>query len=120
MQKLIAYLLLLSLALPFGIKTGMYVDYAVRYDYYKNEICENKNQPELQCNGTCQLAKFLAEQEPKAPEVPENLNQEIAPFLIPSLNIKTHIVPLIAHNQFNYFFSVKLFNCTPLSPPPIL
>lgn len=35
------------------------VNYAVQYDQYK-ELCENKNKPELECNGTCKLSKEIA------------------------------------------------------------
>jgi len=36
------------------------VEYAVFYDYIKNELCENKEVVELQCNGKCHLAKEVA------------------------------------------------------------
>lgn len=44
------------------------LEYVVFYDYFKNELCENKEKVELQCNGKCQLMKELA----KASDVPEN------------------------------------------------
>jgi len=34
-------------------------DYAIRYSYYSQVLCINKNKPELQCNGNCQLIKNL-------------------------------------------------------------
>lgn len=36
------------------------IDYAVRYDYISQQLCVNKNKPELRCNGKCYLAKELA------------------------------------------------------------
>lgn len=36
------------------------VEYVVLYDYIKNELCVNKNKPELGCNGKCHLKKELA------------------------------------------------------------
>ncbi|MBU2950397.1 hypothetical protein KO493_06790 [Tamlana agarivorans] len=48
------------------------VEYAVFYDYIKNELCENKEIVEMQCNGKCHLAKEMA----KASEAPENGNDE--------------------------------------------
>lgn len=36
------------------------VEYVVLYDYIKNELCVNKDKPELACNGKCHLAKELA------------------------------------------------------------
>lgn len=37
-------------------------DYIVNYDYIVNVLCENKEQPELQCDGKCYLSKMLAEE----------------------------------------------------------
>ena len=36
------------------------LDYFIRYDIYANELCENKEDTVLACNGKCQLAKELA------------------------------------------------------------
>lgn len=36
------------------------VDYAVNYHYISQELCENKELPNLHCNGKCYLAKELA------------------------------------------------------------
>lgn len=36
-----------------------FLEYAAFYDYIKNELCVNKDKPELQCNGKCHLKKKL-------------------------------------------------------------
>jgi len=36
------------------------IDYVINYDYIVKELCENKEKPELQCNGKCQLMKEMA------------------------------------------------------------
>lgn len=36
------------------------VEYVVLYDYIKNELCVNKDKPDLGCNGKCHLKKELA------------------------------------------------------------
>ena len=36
------------------------LEYFVNYDYIVTELCENKEKPELDCNGKCHLAKELA------------------------------------------------------------
>lgn len=36
-------------------------EYAVRYDYFAEVLCINKDKPKLQCNGKCELSKRLAE-----------------------------------------------------------
>lgn len=36
------------------------MDYVLNYDYITQELCENKNKPEMACNGKCHLMKELA------------------------------------------------------------
>ncbi|UUV21531.1 hypothetical protein NPX36_00280 [Paenimyroides aestuarii] len=36
------------------------LEYVVLYDYIKNELCVNKDKPELECNGKCHLKKEMA------------------------------------------------------------
>lgn len=36
------------------------VEYVVLYDYIKNELCVNRDKPDLECNGKCHLKKELA------------------------------------------------------------
>lgn len=36
------------------------VDYAVNYEYIKDNLCVNKAKPELNCNGKCYLGKELS------------------------------------------------------------
>ena len=47
------------------------VEYIVNYDYIVNVLCENKDRPELQCDGKCYLAKQFAK---------ETKNSEDNPF----------------------------------------
>ena len=36
------------------------MEYFINYDYIASELCENKEKPELHCNGKCHLMKELA------------------------------------------------------------
>lgn len=49
----LALFMLLKPTIPF-------VEYAAFYDYIKNELCVNKDTPEMGCNGKCYLKKELA------------------------------------------------------------
>ena len=40
-----------------------FVEYAINYDYISKVLCINKDKPELNCNGKCQLMKELKQQE---------------------------------------------------------
>ncbi|AKA35452.1 hypothetical protein [Flagellimonas lutaonensis] len=37
-------------------------EYIANYDYIANTLCENKDRPQLQCNGKCYLSKQLAKE----------------------------------------------------------
>ena len=41
------------------MKTAMIVRYEFNKDYYAVYLCENKETPEMNCNGKCRLAKEL-------------------------------------------------------------
>ncbi|MBE7629195.1 hypothetical protein F7647_05910 [Tenacibaculum piscium] len=40
-----------------------FVEYAINYDYISKVLCINKDKPELQCNGKCQLMKKIEQQQ---------------------------------------------------------
>ncbi|WP_229206137.1 hypothetical protein [Dyadobacter fermentans] len=39
----------------------IYLDYELRKDYIISTLCENRNRPQLNCDGKCYLAKRIAE-----------------------------------------------------------
>lgn len=57
------------------------LDYVVNYDYIKNELCVNKEKPQLHCNGKCHLAKELAkaaeQEKPQSNDKKENHHFEV-------------------------------------------
>lgn len=38
------------------------VEYLIHYEYIKNELCENKDQPEMECDGKCHLKKQISKE----------------------------------------------------------
>lgn len=61
------------------------VDYVVNYNYIVNVLCENKDKPEMHCNGKCHLTKELAKEagaEDKNPFSSKTLKTEIPQFII--------------------------------------
>lgn len=58
-----------------------FLEYIVNYDYIVKELCENKEKPELKCNGKCHLAKQLAkaaeEDKNTSSDKKQNVKQEI-------------------------------------------
>ncbi len=45
-------------------------EYVINYDYIVNVLCENKDKPELKCDGKCYLSKQLAKESRQSEENP--------------------------------------------------
>lgn len=61
------------------------VEYVANYDYIVNVLCENKDKPEMQCNGKCHLTKELAKEAGAEDDNPFNSKTsktEIPQFII--------------------------------------
>ena len=82
MKKAAAISLLVLLIAPMLSKLFLVTNYIYQYDYYINVLCENKEKPELKCNGTCHLAKELkvVEEKESCPELPAQVKVEPALF----------------------------------------
>jgi len=63
-------------------KLFLVTNYLYQYDYYINVLCENKEKPELKCNGTCHLAKELkvVDEKESSPVLPPQVKVEPALF----------------------------------------
>ena len=63
--------------------------YIVNYDYIANVLCENKDIPEMKCNGKCYLSKMIArdrEQNKENPFETSVLKVDQIPILVLELN----------------------------------
>lgn len=106
-MKLFTSLFLLSiLALPLSIKTYLYIDYTLNKEEITQKYCENKDKPEMECNGCCHLKKELnkvdkaEEREDKSFPISKISKQDIQPFLI-------HCIQKISFFLNDYsFFSI--------------
>ncbi len=77
------------------------VDYQANYEYITEVLCENRDQPELNCNGTCYLNKELSKIANE--EIP---TEDSKPSF--SLNrIKSDYIP-IANDVLNFGYSELL------------
>ena len=86
------------------------VEYVVNYDYIVKVLCENKDKPEMHCNGKCHLTKELAKEagaEDKNPLNDKTSKTEVPQFII-SENIAEYMFP-----SETEFFSVDNIGYTP-------
>ena len=95
-----------------------FIEYEINKKYIAEVLCENKDKPEMHCNGKCHLKKQLK----KANDVPENeplsvpvvsnikelvtLLYERKPFCLKQKNIAKTIVSYIVNYQFLFEQSI--------------
>lgn len=85
MSKLLAILWVLLISVQASYQGLIYAYYIANKDYIKSQLCENKGEPELKCDGKCHLKKVLSVSKKKNTSEPQ-------PFL-PSLEeIKTPVL----------------------------
>ena len=95
--------------------------YLVDTEDFVELFCENKEMPELECNGKCELSK-LAKQDDQKPErtsLIDNLQNElvyyITPFSIDFFTLKKEVFSDFDYqNHYIYLYS------QPITHPPIL
>jgi hypothetical protein len=121
LKQSVSIFLLTVLVLPLLLKLAVVINYAVEYEYYVKVLCENRDKPELRCNGTCHLSKELraAEDPATPPEIPGIAKIEIQPFL--SRTLAAQAVIVLERSQTLASFQVSLWENPFLAislPPP--
>lgn len=58
------------------------VEYVMNYDYIITSLCENRDKPELECDGKCYLTKQLAQESENSENNP--LNDKLAKTELPN------------------------------------
>jgi hypothetical protein len=68
-KQIAVFILIILVAAQTFSKWLIVLEYKVNQDYIAKNLCKNRNKPKLHCNGKCQLAKKLAEdQKENAPD----------------------------------------------------
>lgn len=63
MRAALIYILLIATILPTFSQWGTIAYYQVNKDYIARVLCENRDKPQLHCDGKCYLAKKLKDQQ---------------------------------------------------------
>lgn len=99
----------------------VFVDYQVNYELYSQVLCENKDKPQLQCNGKCHMMKEMAatndtEEQGQTVEVFRMHFVEILQSVKETVYFKScHELEFFTHNE-----TVESLGYTPPTPPPQL
>lgn len=102
--------------------------YIMNYDYISNVLCENKDKPELECDGKCYLADMLAKESEQGQKNPFNQKQFSSEIQIvcffESLNLHDFMVDLQLKKQKDYCYSKvfisALFTFDITQPPELI
>jgi len=97
MLRLISILLLSGFLYQYFGSVGIFIHFKINQEFIAKVLCINREKPELQCNGHCQLSKELqAHEEQQQSDLPvERLKQEIQYFWQPIV-VTTIILSLLS------------------------
>ena len=97
------------------------VDYVVKYDYYVNVLCVNKDKPELACKGQCILMqKLQAEAEKQKPSpVTFNPEEELSFYVVGFFNPLFVAPSYNSPTTYESFWEFSWVNSPPTPPPRV-
>lgn len=70
MKAFVAILLLAGILLQTSAKLAIIINFEANREYIAENLCENKDEPDSCCKGSCQLNKSLEEEEKQESSVP--------------------------------------------------
>lgn len=101
-------------------------EYIVNYDFIVKELCENKEKPELACNGKCHLMKELAKandsDKPLSTDKKEASKQPIEVLFLEKFPVDFQLFSCEEVIKINSFYSNLYQNTTTFStfhPPTV-
>ena len=99
MKQLVAILSIVAICAGLFMKIGLMANYAVQYDKY-NELCENKDNPAMECHGSCLLSQEMSTVDTtQSKPVLHNLTSLFIPLFFEDGSI-TLKAPLYTENTF--------------------
>jgi hypothetical protein len=103
------------------------IEYIVNYDYISKVLCENKDKPQLKCNGKCHLMKELAKaaenEKPISSDKKSNSKQEVEVLFFQDIQslvlekIYFQNKTSIHNNYSNLYFHLN--GCSVFHPPTV-
>ena len=96
------------------------IDYLINQDYVAEFLCINKDVPEMQCKGKCQLAKKIEEQKQEKQKNLPRIQLEDYPIgIVELIKLKSKIVS-VTQSSFSFFEDNYSFqSTTEIFRPPI-
>lgn len=102
----------------------IYLDFELRREYIINNLCVNRNRPELHCDGKCYLAKRLEAAKEKEQQQTERAfmfklietatDGRFSNNLLPAIAVADHYLPKVNYQHFisgiNFRFIADIFH----------
>ncbi len=107
-QKIVSYILLFFYLWIVVYPAIPMLDYAINYHYYAEEVCINKDKPEMHCNGQCHLKKEIKKiyNEDSTPDNKKNI--------LPELKLKEYTSFNFQNIITEYYKKLYILNTTDL------
>jgi len=95
LKKFVAILALVGILLQTFSQVVILAQFYANQDYIAKHLCENRDKPQMHCNGKCCLKKKLAREAKDQAPVPGNQkNEQVNLFFAESKIEIVHFVPL--------------------------
>jgi len=95
LKKFVAILALVGILLQTFSQVVILAQFYANQDYIAKHLCENRDKPQMHCNGKCCLKKKLAKEAKDQAPVPGNQkNEQVNLFFAESKIEIVHFVPL--------------------------
>ncbi|MBN8824333.1 MULTISPECIES: hypothetical protein [unclassified Spirosoma] len=122
MRSLLIYTLLLAVLLPSISSWGIIAHYQLNKEYIARVLCENRDKPQMHCDGKCYLAKRLkAQQDKQDKETTERVQHtSLIQLYFEANQAFTFVSPVVyTHRQvFTYLLSLYAAPTHGLLRPP--
>ncbi len=106
MNKLLVYLLLILFSIQGFEQVLIRLNFKLNQDFYAS-ICENKDKPELECNGCCHLKKQLKQSEEEKSSKEKQVNKREQQLYIQDINL--NILNAGLHMKNKVYSSLNVF-----------
>ena len=119
MQRIIAYLLIVSLVSANFSRLFVYAGFELNKNYIAAKLCENRDKPWMHCNGKCYFMKKIKQAEDKQTnenrQTQKNLFQDV--FCNQTSVVKFHSILLSVTVVPNYRINLPLQPLAVFQPP---
>lgn len=78
-------------------------DFLINQNYIAKNLCENRDKPQLHCNGKCQLCKKLTQEDNKDKQNPQRRNEERNEVLSSRTWFAKLNLPVVTCSKQNFF-----------------